>query len=209
MNILFIAPYVPYPPISGGRLQTFLRLKHLKMKGHAVFLQTLALLSDQRHINKLTCYIDDIETIFVRTDWSKLRYILKRSLLYEIFTDQRDTREKLRLFAKCKKDALAVFVPIKAREELNLSVSSTDEYNGIMYAVSGVNIINGAIIRNEGKIDTGAIITEEILPLDNLKQLRFLLLTNLKPTRIHWNSRGGLGLGSAICSQTPTCRSHS
>jgi len=72
------------------------------------------------------------------------------------------------VFAKCKKDALAVFVPIKAREELNLSVSSTDEYNGIMYAVSGVNIINGAKIRNEGKIDTSAIITEEIGVLLNI-----------------------------------------
>ena len=72
------------------------------------------------------------------------------------------------VFAKCKKDALAVFVPIKAREELNLSVSSTDEYNGIMYAVSGVNIINGAKIRTEGKIDTSAIITEEIGVLLNI-----------------------------------------
>ncbi len=72
------------------------------------------------------------------------------------------------VFAKCRKDALAVFVPIKAREELNLSVSSTDEYNGIMYAVSGVNIINGARIRNVGKIDTSAIITEEIGVLLNI-----------------------------------------
>jgi len=72
------------------------------------------------------------------------------------------------VFAKCKKDALAVFVPIKAREELNLSVSSTDEYNGIIYAVSGVNIINGAKIRNEGKIDTSAIITDEIGVLLNI-----------------------------------------
>jgi adenosylcobinamide-phosphate guanylyltransferase len=72
------------------------------------------------------------------------------------------------VFAKCKKDALAVFVPIEAREELNLSVSSTDEYNGIMYAVSGVNIINGAKIRTEGKIDTSAIITEEIGVLLNI-----------------------------------------
>jgi len=72
------------------------------------------------------------------------------------------------VFAKCKKDALAVFVPIEAREEVNLSVSSTDEYKGIMYAVSGVNIINGARIRNEGKIDTIAIITEEIGVLLNI-----------------------------------------
>jgi adenosylcobinamide-phosphate guanylyltransferase len=66
------------------------------------------------------------------------------------------------------KDALAVFVPIKSREELELSISSTDEYKGVWHAVSGVNIINGAKIQEEGKIDTSAIITEEIEVLLNI-----------------------------------------
>ena len=47
-------------------------------------------------------------------------------------------------FEECGTDFYAVFVPIKAREKLGLSVDSTDEYNGIWYAVSGVNVINGA-----------------------------------------------------------------
>jgi len=59
-------------------------------------------------------------------------------------------------------DFLAVFVPIQKRLELGLSISSTDEYEGVWYAVSGVNIINGAKILGEGKIKTTAIITEEI-----------------------------------------------
>jgi adenosylcobinamide-phosphate guanylyltransferase len=67
-----------------------------------------------------------------------------------------------------EKDALAVFVPIKTREKLELSISSTDEYKGTWYAVSGVNIINGARIQNEGKIDTSAIITDEIEVLLNI-----------------------------------------
>jgi adenosylcobinamide-phosphate guanylyltransferase len=71
-------------------------------------------------------------------------------------------------FADCRKDALAVFVPIRVREELKLSVSSTDEYKGVWYAVSGVNIINGERIQDEGKIDTSAIITDEIEVLLNL-----------------------------------------
>ena len=66
------------------------------------------------------------------------------------------------------KDALAVFVPIKTREELQLSISSTDEYKGVWHAVSGVNIINGAKIQEEGKIDTNAIVTEEIEVLLNI-----------------------------------------
>ena len=72
------------------------------------------------------------------------------------------------------KDALAVFVPIKTREELQLSISSTDEYKGVWHAVSGVNIINGAKIQEEGKIDTSAIITEEIEVLLNINTLKDL-----------------------------------
>lgn len=59
------------------------------------------------------------------------------------------------------KDFLAVFVPIQKRLDLGLSISSTDEYKGTWYAVSGVNIINGAKILGEGKIETAALITEE------------------------------------------------
>jgi adenosylcobinamide-phosphate guanylyltransferase len=64
-------------------------------------------------------------------------------------------------FEVCGKDFLAVFVPIEKRLELGLSVSSTDEYKGVWYAVSGINIVNGAKIQGEGKIETSAIITDE------------------------------------------------
>lgn len=71
-------------------------------------------------------------------------------------------------FEKRRKDALAVFVPIKTRERFKLSISSTDEHKGTWYAVSGVNIINSSRIRDEGKIATSAIITEEIEVLLNI-----------------------------------------
>jgi adenosylcobinamide-phosphate guanylyltransferase len=64
-------------------------------------------------------------------------------------------------FEGCGKDFLAVFVPIEKRKELGLSISSTDEYNGVWYAVSGVNVINGAKVLGEGKVETAALITEE------------------------------------------------
>jgi uncharacterized protein (TIGR00454 family) len=69
------------------------------------------------------------------------------------------------------KDFLAVFVPIEKREHLGLSVSSIDEYKGVWYAVSGVNIINGTKIQEEGKIETSAIITEETEVLLNINTL--------------------------------------
>jgi GTP:adenosylcobinamide-phosphate guanylyltransferase len=77
-------------------------------------------------------------------------------------------------FEASGKDFLAVFVPIKAREDLELSVSSTDEYKGVWHAVSGVNIVNGAKVQEEGKIETSAIITEEIEVLLNINTLKDL-----------------------------------
>lgn len=76
-------------------------------------------------------------------------------------------------YEECGKDALAVFVPIEAREELGLSISSTDFHDGVSYAVSGVNIINGAKISEE-KIPTAVIITEEIDVLLNINTLKDL-----------------------------------
>ena len=77
-------------------------------------------------------------------------------------------------FEVCQKDFLAVFVPIKTRKDLGLSISSTDEYKGIWYAVSGVNIINGAKVLGEGKIETSAIITEETEVLLNVNTTKDL-----------------------------------
>ena len=77
-------------------------------------------------------------------------------------------------FEVCGKDFLAVFVPIKARQDLGLSISSTDEYKGVWYAVSGVNIIDSAKIQCDGKIETSAIITEETEVLLNINTVKDL-----------------------------------
>jgi len=77
-------------------------------------------------------------------------------------------------FEACGKDFYAVFVPIPTRKGLGLSISSTDEYKGEWYAVSGVNIINGAKIQAEGKIETGALITREVEVLLNINTLKDL-----------------------------------
>ena len=72
------------------------------------------------------------------------------------------------------KDFLAVFVPIEKRRNLGLSVDSTDEYHGVWYAVSGVNIVNGEKIQGEEKVETSAMITEEIEVLLNINTVRDL-----------------------------------
>lgn len=77
-------------------------------------------------------------------------------------------------FEVCGKDFYAVFVPIAVREGLGLSVDSTDEYEGKWYAVSGVNIVNGAKIQGEGKIETSALITKEVEVLLNINTVKDL-----------------------------------
>jgi len=71
-------------------------------------------------------------------------------------------------FEQCQKEFLAVFVPIQKRLDLGLSISSTDEYKGTLYAVSGINIVNGTKIQENNKIETSAIITEETEVLLNI-----------------------------------------
>ena len=77
-------------------------------------------------------------------------------------------------FESSGKDFYAVFVPIQKREASGLSIDSTDEYQGVWYAVSGVNVVNGSKIQGEGKIETGALITEEIDVLLNINTLKDL-----------------------------------
>jgi adenosylcobinamide-phosphate guanylyltransferase len=91
-------------------------------------------------------------------------------------------------FEVCGKVFFAVFVPIKAREDVKLSVSSTDEYKGVWYAVSGVNIVNGAKVHEEGKIETSAIITEETEVLLNINTLKDLEISE-KIMRGHRKNR--------------------
>lgn len=77
-------------------------------------------------------------------------------------------------FETCGKDFFAVFVPIKVRERLGLSVSSKDEFKNVWHAVSGVNIVDGKRIQEDGKIETDAIITEEIEVLLNINTIKDL-----------------------------------
>ncbi len=71
------------------------------------------------------------------------------------------------------KDTLTVLVPLKKREELGLSVSSTCQYKGATYTASGVNLIDGAKILEE-KLDELAVITEEIEATLNVNTLNDL-----------------------------------
>ncbi len=65
------------------------------------------------------------------------------------------------IYEHSRKDALTVLIPLKKREELELSVSPLYHYKGTAYAISGINLLNGAKILEE-KLSEWAVITEEI-----------------------------------------------
>jgi glycosyltransferase involved in cell wall biosynthesis len=109
MNILFVTPYLPYPPISGGRLQTFLRLLHLKKRGHSVFLLTFAQSEEEARILELKDILDDVRAIVSMSDFMKIRYLFRKSLLYEIFTYDRRFGEALRGYVYGRNVDVAVF----------------------------------------------------------------------------------------------------
>ncbi len=77
-------------------------------------------------------------------------------------------------FEVSEKDFLAVFVPIERRERLGLSIDSTDEYDGVWYAVSGVNIVNGKKIQGDSKVETSAMITDDVEVLLNINTMKDL-----------------------------------
>lgn len=77
-------------------------------------------------------------------------------------------------FEVSEKDFLAVFVPIERRERLGLSIDSTDEYDGVWYAVSGVNIVNGKKIQGDSKVETCAMITDDVEVLLNINTMKDL-----------------------------------
>ncbi len=127
MNILFVTPFLPYPPISGGRLQTFLRLKHLKNKGHRVFLLSLATPNEHSFASELKNIIDDVRCIYMKRDLAKLRYLFRKSLLYEIFTYDEAFRGHARKFLEDKKIDIAVFE--------HLGVAHYRDYIGLIPSV--------------------------------------------------------------------------
>jgi glycosyltransferase involved in cell wall biosynthesis len=109
MNVLFVTPFLPYPPVSGGRMQAFLRLSNLKKRGTAVFLMTLGLPGDTGNVLALKKFLDDVECIYARPDFSKARGVFRKSLLYEIFTYDRRFGKTLRRFVRAKGIDVAVF----------------------------------------------------------------------------------------------------
>lgn len=67
-------------------------------------------------------------------------------------------------------DALTVLVPVENRREIGLSVSSTYPFEGAIYCVCGVNVINGAKISEE-KLSEQALITSDLEAVLNVNTL--------------------------------------
>lgn len=77
-------------------------------------------------------------------------------------------------YEKCGKPALTVLVPIEKCREIGLSTASPYPYKGVMYAVSGVNIIDGAKIFQE-ELDQEVVISDNIEAALNINSLEDLM----------------------------------
>lgn len=77
-------------------------------------------------------------------------------------------------YEKCGKPALTVLVPMEKCREIGLSTASPYTYKGAIYAVSGINIIDGAKIFQD-ELDQEVIISDNVeaaLNINSLKDLR-------------------------------------
>ncbi len=110
MNILFITPYLPYPPISGGRLQTFLRIKNLKKRGHNVYLVSIVNHDlSRREVEDIRRYVTGIEVMKARIDLTKLKYLLRKSLILELFPYLFGFEEKIKSISKNRDIDIAIY----------------------------------------------------------------------------------------------------
>jgi len=77
-------------------------------------------------------------------------------------------------YEKCGKPALTVLVPMEKCREIGLSTASPYTYKGAIYAVSGINIIDGVKIFQD-ELDQEVIISDNVeaaLNINSLKDLR-------------------------------------
>jgi len=81
----------------------------MKKRGHSVFLMSLALKKEENSILELKDYLDDVGYIFAKPDYRKMQYLMRKSLLYEIFTYDRQFSKKLGSFAHQNNVDIAVF----------------------------------------------------------------------------------------------------
>ncbi|MEM3640436.1 MAG: NTP transferase domain-containing protein [Candidatus Bathyarchaeia archaeon] len=71
------------------------------------------------------------------------------------------------IYERCGKSALTVLVPVETCEEVGLSTPSLYNYKGADYAVSGINILDGAKIFEE-EIDQEVVILKNIEAVINI-----------------------------------------
>lgn len=78
------------------------------------------------------------------------------------------------VYERCGKPALTVLVPIEKHREIGLSTASSYNYKGAIYAVSGINVIDGAKIFDE-ELDQEVLISDDVeaaLNINSLEDLR-------------------------------------
>lgn len=79
------------------------------------------------------------------------------------------------IYEKCGKPALTVLAPMWKVREIGLTSESSYEYGGDVFAVSGINVIDGSRIF-EGEMEQEVLISESIEAVLNINSIRDLLI---------------------------------
>ncbi len=79
------------------------------------------------------------------------------------------------MYERNRADALTVLIPVEKRGETGLSISSTYPFEGALYCVCGVNVINGAKISEE-KLSEQAYISADLEAVLNVNTLNDLAI---------------------------------
>lgn len=79
------------------------------------------------------------------------------------------------IYEKCGKPALTVLAPIEKLREIGLTSESIYEYGGNVFAVSGINVIDGSKI-SEDEMEQEVIISDKIEAMLNINSLNDLLV---------------------------------
>ena len=89
-----------------------------------------------------------------------------------IITDPDGITSKIDLMTWSTGSAGYGYTPTKVGDYKVQSSFERAEYNGVWYAVTGINVINGTLTQKDGKIETSALITEETEVLLNINTLK-------------------------------------
>ena len=144
----------------------------MKERGHSVYLMSFALKKEKNSIPGLARYLNDAEFFFAKRDYCKFRYLLRKSLLYEIFSYDRQFSRTLDVFARKNKIDVAVFegLGVAQYRKVIADIPSVLSIQNVEHEI--IEHLVSALKKSPSRILTG--------PLDNILKNFYMYLFGKK-----------------------------